>query len=714
MFVIGSAPQLQTANYKPQCMHLLNNEAMQAICWTLIHSLWQGLLLAVIGGIIILVTKKSNSAIRYNLLSGLFLAFILTVFFTFERQYNLASVNNKISDSHVTAHSIQNIKSIVSSVDETPPEKNNIAIFIDYFNEHASLIVTIWFIVLSAQLINLIANAAYIQRIKHYKTYYPPIYWKRRVNELAEKLNVKQKIVLLQSGIVKVPVMVGFFKPVILFPLSLLSQLPPEQIEAVLLHELAHIKRKDYFVNMLQNLAEIIFFFNPGLLWISSLIKDERENCCDDIALRAINNKKEFIHALVSFQEFHLENSKYSLAFPGRKNHLLNRIKRIITSNNKTLNNMEKISLASCIIIIGLIVFAFKPTDEKNTFQKQTASNVSPIVHLKDTVPGTQESRSLFSYSTKLDGKEYRIKEVNDKVTEFLVDGKKIPDDKIKDYQDIIDRIHIQAKKEQEELQLQNEALQKERNEMMEQREIMAKKQQEMDELENRDRATEYARKAEKLEMMNKLLAEQEALNLKLDQLKRMQEMDALAESKSIYGKPELLNDQQSALIAQNEDMKKALADIAYKSRIIRDKGATDADSRKLMYDLQDHAKELYEQQEILNKEMRNKMLMDARLHDNNSLPFRRDDVLMEVPRAPFANGVIERIVENMLDAKLITSVDDLSFTLNKKEFKINGVVQPEEIHQRFKESYIKGNSNNHIKYSKHGGSTSTEAIIND
>src|SRR5262249_45478906 len=154
-----------------------------------------------------------------------------------------------------------------------------------------------------------------------------------------------KKIILLESEIIKVPMMTGWLKPMILFPFSLLSQLPQEQVEAILLHELAHIKRKDYFVNLLQNFAETIFFFNPAVLWISSLIRDERENCCDDIAIQSTNDKEKFIHALVAFQEYNLSKSRFGIAFPGQKNHLLNRIKRIIYNSNKTLNNMEKVLL---------------------------------------------------------------------------------------------------------------------------------------------------------------------------------------------------------------------------------------------------------------------------------------------------------------------------------------------------------------------------------
>ena len=138
--------------------------------------------------------------------------------------------------------------------------------------------------------------------------------------------------------------------------MGLLAGLPAEQVEAVLLHELAHIRRHDYFVNFLQTLAETVFFFNPGLLWISSLLRDERENCCDDIALEQTKNKREFVQALISFKEHSLAANQYPVAFPGKKNHLLHRVSRIMSNKNKTLGPSEKIFFMLGIVLLSVVI----------------------------------------------------------------------------------------------------------------------------------------------------------------------------------------------------------------------------------------------------------------------------------------------------------------------------------------------------------------------
>ena len=97
-------------------------------------------------------------------------------------------------------------------------------------------------------------------------------------------------VLLLESALANVPVVFGHFRPVILVPAGLLAGLPPEQIQAILLHELAHIRRCDYAVNFLQRLVEGLFFYHPATWWIARVIRAERENCCDDAAVAITGN----------------------------------------------------------------------------------------------------------------------------------------------------------------------------------------------------------------------------------------------------------------------------------------------------------------------------------------------------------------------------------------------------------------------------------------
>ncbi|MBN9295511.1 MAG: M56 family metallopeptidase [Filimonas sp.] len=351
---------------------IIPNEIVQALCWTLLHSLWQGLLLAIITGIILVATKKSGAAIRYKLLTGLFFLFVVTAVITFIKTY--LSITPAQTSSNTDAQFLFAPDFTLTGAKEI--ELSFYQKFTAYFNQHASLIITVWFVIFLARFIKLASNLLYIQRIRHYKTFAPAPIWQDNVLVLAAKMNLSRTITLLESAIVKVPAVIGMAKPVILVPVGLLTKLPVEEIEAILLHELAHIKRRDYMVNLLQSLMETIFFFNPAVFWLSSMIREERENCCDDMAIAITNNKKKFINALISFQEYNLSAPAHSMGFPGKKNHLLNRVKRIVHERNKTLNGIEKSILSFSLIL--LICFSFiaakKDTTVTDKKQKSTAS----------------------------------------------------------------------------------------------------------------------------------------------------------------------------------------------------------------------------------------------------------------------------------------------------------------------------------------------------
>jgi beta-lactamase regulating signal transducer with metallopeptidase domain len=338
---------------------------IQAFSWMLIHSLWQGLLLAVATAVVLIATRKSGARLRFNLVAVQFLLFIGACCCTFVWEWYLApakaiapmagTIGNEASQwFHLDAESIRRFAQIC----------------ISYFTANAPMVVLLWSVLFVFRSVRVMGSLVYIHRAKNRYTYRPPADWQQRVEVLCEKLQINKAVRLLESGYVKIPMVIGHLKPVILMPVGLLTGLPAEQVEAVLLHELAHIRRHDYVVNFLQTLAETVFFFNPGLLWISSLLRNERENCCDDIALEQTKNKREFIQALISFKEHALNADQYAVAFPGKKNHLLHRISRIMSNKNQTLGPSERVFFMMGIITLSLVVATaaiaqIKPADYK-------------------------------------------------------------------------------------------------------------------------------------------------------------------------------------------------------------------------------------------------------------------------------------------------------------------------------------------------------------
>lgn len=343
-------------------MHTLSTDMVRAIGWTLVHSLWQGFILAMVAGILILCTRKAKPALRYNIFTLLFFMLVGSAAGTFFYELH----KTRVAPLQQTAAVGVPVTPAAAAIPQITPVVNDPAApgfiekFITYFNEHAPLLVMAWFIIFAGKLLWLFGGLVSMQRIRYYKTTAPDAALVNMLQQLAARLRLRKRIQLLESAMVKVPTVLGMLKPLILLPVGLMAQLPPEQVEAVLLHELAHIRRRDFLVNLVQHFAETVFFFNPALLWLSARIREEREHCCDDMAIAATQSKIGYVQALVSFQELHLATgSPYAMAFPGKKKQLLARVKRILGQHNNTLNRAEKSFLLVCFSFIGILGIVF-------------------------------------------------------------------------------------------------------------------------------------------------------------------------------------------------------------------------------------------------------------------------------------------------------------------------------------------------------------------
>ncbi len=332
-------------------MNFIPESIIRAVCWTLLHSLWQGLILAVVAGAVMIFTKKAKSATRYNLLGVLVLAFLVVSGFTFSRELRLASGAGETVPKVASAADV--VAPVVVAQDA--PGLRDVSpmdSLVRYFNEHASMVVVIWFIVAMARFVKVLSGLVYAQRVRHYGTCAAPMEWQERVGELLRQLGRNRHVLLLQSTLIKVPAVVGFLKPVILVPAGMLAQLPADQVESILLHELAHICRRDYLFNLVQYLVDTLFFFNPALLWVSSLIRTERENCCDDVAIRETRSRRQLIEALLSFHEYQQKTRGYALAFAGKDGGVVRRVERIVHKKNHSLNPGERTLLMGGLLLL--------------------------------------------------------------------------------------------------------------------------------------------------------------------------------------------------------------------------------------------------------------------------------------------------------------------------------------------------------------------------
>ena len=383
-------------------MHfLVNDSIITAVSWTLIHSLWLGLAAAILAGLVLLLTKKSTSAVRYNLLAALTLSFVIAIGFTFYHEFETKA---PVLQTKTEANTIQTGPAVSASPSVIKDEPNTVFSATKAFiSDYGSWIVLIWFVVFVFKCIRMTGAIREVYRVRNYQTISPPEMWQKRLSELQVSLRIKRGVQLLESKLVTVPSVTGFFKPVILVPVGLLNNIPQDQVEAILLHELAHIRRSDYAVNLMQTFLEILFFFNPGVLWISSLLKDERENCCDDLAIGVTNNKKEFVNALISFQEYNMSTQRFSMQFGDQKMNLADRAKRILFNTNKMLSNREKYFLSACAALSVIVILVVL-----NVNSSTAQTPVDPLSHDKYNPKDVPEGTAI-RYVDDANGKKSQV-----------------------------------------------------------------------------------------------------------------------------------------------------------------------------------------------------------------------------------------------------------------------------------------------------------------
>jgi bla regulator protein BlaR1 len=325
---------------------LTTTPLIRTLCWILIHSLWIGAGISLIALIGLTVTQKSSSRLRYNMLLTCLILFLLATglagFLEFQSHRLLAATSNQFQDALHFSHLTHG-----SSV----PKINTIVL--QFIDSYSGWIVLLWAILLCYRMFELCRGFGYVYQLRYQAIPLLEAQWTEKLQKLASKLGVSEKIAILQSAHVKVPVTIGHFKPVIIVPLGFFLQLPFAQVEAVLFHELAHIYRRDYLVNLLQNMVDAIFFFNPGLRWLSAMIREQREICCDDLVVANTLHKSDYLRGLIAFTPSTPPALRLvTLSLHGSL--LAQRLQRLIDGKNQ-----QFIPISKVIAFLGLLALPF-------------------------------------------------------------------------------------------------------------------------------------------------------------------------------------------------------------------------------------------------------------------------------------------------------------------------------------------------------------------
>lgn len=336
-------------------MTLLNNlfspELNHALGWTILHSFWQTALVAIVLGILLVTLRKFSSMVRYVMsVSSMAVILVLGIVTFFHLYQPQEFAVHPTSPGLTTFEVVENLPALSTENQNIDNFDKFASVFKIYFSQHLPLVVSVWLLGVLLLTLRFLGGLAYIQRLRFYKTSVIPNEWHILLKDLCEKVKLKKSIQVMESAIVKVPIAIGYLKPVILLPIGTVTGFTPKQVEAIFAHELAHIMRNDYLINMLQSIVEIIFFYHPAVWWISSQVRTEREHCCDDIAITLSNDTLVYARTLADLQEMNLHAPGLALAVIGHDKKLFKRVKRIVKTQ-KSMPTFKEGFLAACILI---------------------------------------------------------------------------------------------------------------------------------------------------------------------------------------------------------------------------------------------------------------------------------------------------------------------------------------------------------------------------
>jgi uncharacterized protein (TIGR03435 family) len=344
--------------------------------WVLVHFVWQGALIAAAAAILLRLCRNYSSSLRYAIACGALTTMLLSVVVT-AAFVELPGVN---------------IQSAQASLRTTTNDSSNVLLPIPVHDAAVATpawsirrveqllpwIVTAWMLGVAFLLARAAAGWWRVRRLHQLALRTTASRFQAIANRIAGRLELDRIIRIVELPHVDVPLVIGCLRPIVVLPIVAMSQLNAAQVEAILAHELAHVRRHDYFVNLMQTLAETLLFYHPAIWWLSARIRDEREHCCDDVALAVCGDRVGYAAALVELEEW--RSGTLNLAPAATGGSLLNRVGRILRVE---VSEDSRISSST----MALVVIAVASAMTLNLIAQQPAGEPSPTFEVASVRP---------------------------------------------------------------------------------------------------------------------------------------------------------------------------------------------------------------------------------------------------------------------------------------------------------------------------------------
>jgi beta-lactamase regulating signal transducer with metallopeptidase domain len=356
-------------------IQLLTGSFAQAIGWALLHLLWQATIVAGILAAVLALLPRRSSNVRYAAACGA-LAIVFGMFVaTAIRAYDPAVTPIATSTTSLDAPESMTVPLaripavIVATAAESWRDRAMDAV--SSARQSLPSVVAVWFLGVMFLSTRLLVSWTRTRALTRDGVREAAPEWQRVAARLSEALGLRRAVLLLESAAVEVPSVLGSLRPVILLPASTLTGLTPDQIEMVLAHELAHIRRHDFAINLLQAFVETLMFYHPAVWWMSNRVRIERENCCDDLAVSLCGNPLQYARTLTRLEE--LRSVPLALAANGGS--LLDRIRRIagVAANRSESTGLSS-RWAAAVVMLSVFGLALALPSVPALAQRETAA----------------------------------------------------------------------------------------------------------------------------------------------------------------------------------------------------------------------------------------------------------------------------------------------------------------------------------------------------
>ena len=400
---------------------------IETLGWTLLHSIWQGAAVAIIFFIVLRLIKKATANARYLTACAALCLFASLPAITFVRLARDFSTSDKIEKTILEnqsnraenafpetplSGSFEMKESKNGNEDRAKNEPNAIQINLAWLEKQASpilpMLVWLWFLGVALTALRLSGGFWRLRELQRESIEAISSEWNKRFLRLTLELKINPMVRMLESSLVSTPLTIGWLKPLVIIPTSAFLHLAPHELETIIKHELIHIRRYDYLVNVIQSFVETAFFYHPGVWWISAVVRREREFACDDAVIQSSEDKFTYARALANLEQFRIsannKQSQLTLAASGGK--LTERIRRIVEPKNN-FRASRSIPLAAGFVVLfvtAMLINAFtKPSNFSVIAENQTKTkkmaigfvSIPPVDRLRDAPKDSQATASL-------------------------------------------------------------------------------------------------------------------------------------------------------------------------------------------------------------------------------------------------------------------------------------------------------------------------------